>query len=298
MNIKKILFLFVVFIPFASQAQRLIRALDTIDVNQNKIILFEDKTWEYLSTMQMKASADTSTIFRDNWITQQLYAYLGKKKDVDSMKVIKLLEANQNFVLPVYGKIYGGFHRGHQGIDIELKKGDPVKCAFDGRVRYAGFDRSGYGNLIIIRHYNGLETYYSHLSKITVKVNDDLLAGDLIGLGGRTGRAYGTHLHFETRYEDVAFDPMQIIDFENKKLKPGNELMISKDSKVKAIATKTATGATERVAMPKGKVHIIRNGDTLYKVAKMYGTTVKKICASNGLAETTKLSIGKKIKLP
>lgn len=297
MNFKKNIFLFILFLPFITQAQHLIRALDTIDINQNKIVLFDDKTWEFLSTVQLKASADTSSVFRDNWITQQLYAYLGKKNEVDSMKVIKLLEENQNFTLPVYGKIYGGFHRGHQGMDIELKKGDPVKCAFDGRVRYAGYDRSGYGNLVIVRHYNGLETYYGHLSKISVKVNDDMLAGDLIGLGGRTGRAYGTHLHFETRYEDSPFNPQQIIDFENKKLKPGNELIIAKDNKVKPIPV--ATNKTAQVSVtPKGKIYAIRSGDTLYKVAKRYGTSVKKLCAINGLTETSKLSIGKKIKLP
>ena len=105
---------------------------------------------------------------------------------------------------PYVGKVYSkfGYRRGrrHQGTDIPLKSGTPVAAAFDGRVRMSSYV-SGYGNLVILRHENGLETFYGHLSKRQVSVGDWVRAGDIVGLGGSTGRSSGPHLHFETRYK-------------------------------------------------------------------------------------------------
>ncbi|MGY8988335.1 MAG: M23 family metallopeptidase, partial [Flavobacteriales bacterium] len=103
----------------------------------------------------------------------------------------------------------------HKGLDIDLRKGDMVKAAFDGKVRYSKFNNGGYGNLIIIRHLNGLETYYSHLTKINVKPNQIVKAGDCIGTGGNTGARWtGDHLHFEMRYMDIAFNPVLAINLD------------------------------------------------------------------------------------
>ena len=105
----------------------------------------------------------------------------------------------------------------HSGVDIKLESGDPVSVAFDGVVRMAR-KYSGYGNCVVVRHFNGLETLYAHLSKIIVKVNEQVKAGDIIGLGGHTGHATCNHLHFETRFQGKAFNPKELINFDNYSL--------------------------------------------------------------------------------
>ena len=109
-----------------------------------------------------------------------------------------------DFSMPVGGNVTSEFGhrwgRHHNGMDLDLETGDGVKAVFEGKVRYAQYHAS-YGYLIVIRHYNGLETYYAHLSSILVHANDKIKAGQLIGLGGNTGRSYGSHLHFEVRYK-------------------------------------------------------------------------------------------------
>ena len=134
----------------------------------------------------------------------------------DSTNLPLFSDYSTGFVMPVEGDFLSPFgHRGrrvHAGVDIKLEAGDPVSCAFDGVVRMAR-RYSGYGNCVVVRHYNGIETLYGHLSKISVKVNQQVKAGDIIGLGGHTGRASCNHLHFETRFQGKAFNPKQLIDF-------------------------------------------------------------------------------------
>ncbi|MBQ7854646.1 MAG: M23 family metallopeptidase [Muribaculaceae bacterium] len=124
------------------------------------------------------------------------------------------------FHMPVPGKVtsaYGyrpKFRRMHRGVDMRLRTGDEVCAAFSGRVRIVNYEANGYGNYVVIRHDNGLETVYGHLSKHMVKRGDYVEAGQTIGLGGNTGRSFGAHLHFETRYMGVAINPADIINFE------------------------------------------------------------------------------------
>ena len=125
------------------------------------------------------------------------------------------------FYMPVSGEVtsnYGyrrRFRRMHRGIDLNLNTGDTVRAAFNGRVRIVNYERRGYGKYVVIRHDNGLETVYGHFSKHLVERNQFVKAGDPIGLGGNTGRSFGSHLHFETRYMGVAINPAAIIDFAN-----------------------------------------------------------------------------------
>lgn len=117
-------------------------------------------------------------------------------------------------------------YRYHFGVDIDLETGDSVGCVFDGKVRIAQFSKS-YGNIIVVRHNNGLETYYAHLSKLLVKPGQDITAGQVLGLGGNTGRSRGSHLHFEVRYKGQPINPNSIIDFEHHQLRV-NEYNLSK----------------------------------------------------------------------
>ena len=106
--------------------------------------------------------------------------------------------------------------RQHKGLDIKVYVGDTIRAAFSGKVRIVKYEPRGYGKYVVIRHYNGLETYYGHMSDWLVNENDEVRAGDPIGLGGNTGRSTGSHLHFETRICGVALNPALMFDFRNQ----------------------------------------------------------------------------------
>ncbi len=146
---------------------------------------------------------------------------------------------NCNFVFPLPGgKVispYGGRRKYHSGVDIKTRANDTIVAAFDGIVRMSK-PYSAYGNVIVIRHYNGLETVYSHNSKNLVKPGDRVKAGTPIGLTGRTGRATTEHVHFETRIDGEHFDPSLIIDFTNRQLKR-NQLVFTQTKNGKVAVT-------------------------------------------------------------
>ncbi|MES2515627.1 MAG: M23 family metallopeptidase [Bacteroidota bacterium] len=173
--------------------------------------------------------------------------------------------------------------RMHKGIDINLNKGDAVVAAFDGMVRIASI-KGGYGNVIIIRHYNGLETVYGHLSKIKVKPGQVVLAGQLIGLGGNTGRSSGPHLHFEVRFKGQALNPASIISFVDNKIY--NDSIVIKKSRYGICAY--PSNAT---------LHTIEKGDTWYEVAKRYGLSMKELCVLNNTDKRYYLKIGQKLRV-
>jgi len=246
-------------------------------------------------------------------------------------EVISLPLFNENstgFVMPVEGTFLSPFgsrgRRVHSGVDIKLESGDPVGAAFDGVVRMAR-RYSGYGNCVVVRHYNGLETLYGHLSKIKVKVNQQVKAGDIIGLGGHTGHASCNHLHFETRFQGKAFNPKQLINFDNYSLISDTFAItrttygLSRDylpsasinsevasdyennkSDLKAEspkASKSSKSAKASKASKSKKYHTIKNGDTLSAVSRKYGVTVKQLCSINGIKPAKTLQLGTKIRV-
>jgi len=172
----------------------------------------------------------------------------------------------------------------HNGIDIDLNKGDPVVAAFDGMVRIA--QRAGnYGNVVIIRHWNGLETVYGHLSKIKVKPGQIVKSGEVIGLGGSTGRSTGSHLHFEVRFKGVAINPRYLISFKKEELV--GEVVVLK---------KTKWGMS---AYPlNAKMYTVEKGDTLFEIAKRFGTTTKHLRELNGVqGKYMHLRVGAQIRI-
>jgi len=284
------LWLLVIFViplfPHFSLAQRNADAIiDTVETPKGTAVLYKNFTWEYLQDepVMMSQEDDSTGLFTAQWINDQIFAY---RIPPDSLRdtLIRLTCSERIFTLPFYGKLFRGFTYSHKGLDIKLCKGDSISAAFDGVVRYAKYNRGGFGNLVIIRHYNGLETYYGHLSRINVRVNEVVKSGDHIALGGSTGRSRGPHLHFEVRYKDVPLDPLRMIDFENQKL----------------IAN--TFPVTKRVFYPSdfvanSKVVKIKNGDTLGKLARKYGTSVKEICAMNKIKPTTTLRVGRPLRV-
>jgi len=176
--------------------------------------------------------------------------------------------------------------RMHYGVDLKLQTGDPVVSAFAGMVRISRYNAS-FGHVVVVRHYNGLETLYAHLSKRMVKPGDLIEAGDTLGLGGNTGRSYGSHLHFEVRFLDQPIDPSEVFDLENGELK-AKTFDIHKGT-FEAIA-KARAEATAR------KYHTVRSGDTLSAIARRYGTSVNTLCRLNGIKATSVIRVGQRIR--
>ncbi len=156
-------------------------------------------------------------VFSDYWESQLVNPYAGADipatKDIDVSSFVSPME-NMRITSPFGYR--ARFRRFHKGMDFGLHVGDTIRAAFDGKVRICRFERGGYGYYVVIRHDNGMETVYGHLSKFIVKPDDRVRAGDPIALGGNTGRSTGPHLHFETRFMGIAINPAQIIDFETK----------------------------------------------------------------------------------
>lgn len=196
----------------------------------------------------------------------------------------KLLE---DYHHPYSGKITSKFGwrdgRNHNGVDIDLQVWDPVKSAFPGMVRVARY-YGGYGRVVVVRHYNGLETIYAHLHRFKVKPGDFVKAGDVVGLGGSSGHSTGSHLHFEVRFKGVPLNPHTFIDFGSEQVE--NDVLVLK---------KTQFGYA---AFPAGThFHKVKRGDFLYKIAKQYGTSVSEICRMNGISRNQTLYVGQKIRV-
>ncbi len=221
------------------------------------------------------------------WTNEWVNPFRGKKVDMPDSCVIDC----STFVLPmdsmtrVTSKYGPRRRRMHKGIDLKVQIGDTIRAAFDGKVRIKNFERRGYGYYLVIRHPNGLETVYGHLSKFLVGVNDIVRAGDPIALGGNTGRSTGSHLHFETRFLGQAINPADIIDFENSI--PHQDQYVFRNVKINGRKSNIYTSSNSQMVY-----HRVKSGDTLGKIARIYGTTVNELCRLNGLKSTSFLGIG------
>lgn len=208
--------------------------------------------------------------------------------------VLGLVEEECAYHHPCAGPITSNFgwrrYRMHKGIDIDLHTGDSVYAAFDGVVRIAKYNYGGFGNYVVIRHYNGLETLYGHLSKRIVVPNQTVSAGEVIGLGGNTGRSTGSHLHFEVLYRGTQIDPNKVISFKENELKDDSVQLTLKDFKYTA---KTKSGYT-----PGGQMYYrVRSGDSLWRISRRYGTSVDRLCRLNGISRNSTLRIGKTLRV-
>lgn len=220
-----------------------------------------------------------------------------------------------NFTMPHEGYMTSNFgtrrRRYHYGIDIKVQVGDTIYAAFDGKVRVTQYERRGYGKYVVMRHPNGLETVYGHLSKFLVKENEYVMSGQPIALGGNTGRSTGPHLHFETRFLGKPINPNNIIDFDNK-VCHRDEYIVNSGSfgKTRSSSSNVASraGSNSNYKSPKStssnkyvdgdvKYHRIRKGDTLGGIAKRYGVSVKHLCKVNKISTKTTLRVGKSLRV-
>lgn len=259
-------------------------AVDTISRGNLSVILYNDKSWQYIEIQPdlKSATIDTTDIKSENWVTTSVYAQNPDYARTKETSVINFGGAASSF--PAKGKLVSGFGmrsgKMHTGIDIALNSGDAVVAAFDGIVRFAGWSGSKYGNAVVVRHYNGLETVYAHLDDVKCKVNQNVNAGETIGI---CGTAYN-HLHFETRLKDNAFDPELIFNAQTGAL----------------VADRIPIYASNFDYMKfvdNSQYHVVKSGDTLSAIARKYHVSVKQICDLNGIKESSILSIGKRLKL-
>ncbi len=190
--------------------------------------------------------------------------------------------------------------RNHTGTDLNLNTGDTITSVFDGMVRVVGVDGRGYGRFVVVRHYNGLETLYGHMSRPLVESGLVVKAGDVIGLGGSTGRSTGPHLHFEVRYEGNPFDPRHIFDWSVPAAK-SREFELTKsvwDYRRSGRSYKSEFESGDQAPTYKSAVwHKIRSGETLSSIARKYGTTVTAVARMNKLSVRSTLRIGQRLRV-
>lgn len=274
------------------------------------------ETTDYIDINFREEEEPELDIYTEGWESGLVNPF--KESDVPDSKVIDVTNA----VMPHNGYItspYGyrrRFRRMHKGVDLKVHIGDTIRSAFDGKIRLTKYERRGYGYYVIVRHDNGLETVYGHLSKFLVKPNEYVKAGDPIALGGNTGRSTGPHLHFETRYMGYAINPAAIFDFDNqtthtdtytfskKTYKKGRDYSPKAQRARYEAARKDkndkyrGTAADERAGAKAGtQTYRVRKGDSLGKIARRYGTTVNRLCRINGIKKSTKLQIGRVLRI-
>jgi murein DD-endopeptidase MepM/ murein hydrolase activator NlpD len=172
----------------------------------------------------------------------------------------------------------------HYGTDLRVKVGQPVYAPFDGIVRISQFEKHGYGRFLVIRHQNGLETLYGHLSKTFVAPGDNVKTGDVIAAGGNSGRSTAPHLHFEVRYKGNAIDPNELYDFSANSLK----------SPTLTVSPQTFAYLSEARAI---RLITIRRGDTLSGLSVRYGVPVGRLCYLNGISRKSILRSGHKLRI-
>ncbi len=233
-------------------------------------------------------------LYESVWDTLKINPYgIDVKKRLDSTMLSLVHDISCDYAHPVCGNVTSdfGFRRSryHYGIDIDLETGDEVFAAFEGTVRISRYSPS-YGHFVIIRHLNGLETLYAHLSERKVNPGQYIQAGDVIGLGGNTGRSRGSHLHFEVRFLGQQIDPKKVISFDEYTCTESICISPETFNYLKSVEK-------QKAALASARYHKIRPGDTLGKIAKKHRTSVNRLCKLNKMSSRTVLKVGRRIRV-
>lgn len=227
--------------------------------------------------------------FYGSWNEAIPNPYKFSDEELDSTVYLKLRDSLQfcDYAHPHLGPVTSRFGwrygRKHNGIDVDLEVWDPVHSAFAGQVRVAKY-YGGYGRVVVVRHYNGLETVYAHLHRFKVEAGDFVEAGDVIGLGGSSGRSSGSHLHFEVRFKGQPVNPEHLISFVDGTL-IGDTLILTKAPHWYAARTTNT------------QVHRVKKGEYLHKIATEYGVSMERICKLNGIRRNTVLRVGQRLRI-
>lgn len=267
-----------------------------------------EETQEYANQLYEESEPEPD-IYTEGWESGLVNSY--KNAIVPDRATIDV----SDYVMPCPGIItspYGyrpRFRRMHKGVDLRAHVGDTIRAAFDGKVRLTKYERGGYGFYVIVRHTNGLETVYGHLSKFLVRPDENVKAGTPIALAGNTGRSTGPHLHFETRYMGYAINPCAIFDFENQSVRDDEYLFTKrtyesapeytpassiyaglKNSRIYKMRNNYKRGGSKAT-------YKIRKGDNLGKIAARHGISVSKLCKLNGINSKTTIKAGSSLRV-
>jgi len=318
----------IALLTFGAQAQNLQSASNynrmhsNLLAKQNRIQdqIRVQEAQQYASDLYEEVEPEPD-IYTEGWDSDLVNPY--KNANVPNTKVIDV----RNYVMPIKGNYvtsrYGyrpAFKRSHKGVDLRSAVGDTVYAAFSGRVRLTKYERSGYGFYVILRHENGLETVYGHLSRFLVKPDQYVKAGQPIALSGNTGRSTGPHLHFETRFMGYAINPEAIFDFHNRTThtdsytfskskytqardySPSRRYSAARDSYKSNSSTASSSKSTTSKKSSKASrnqersTYKVRKGDNLGKIAARNGTTVAQLKKLNGLSGN-KVEAGKVLRV-
>lgn len=268
----------------------------------------------------LKEIQEERVLSADEIPAEELYSGIWNNRYVNSYRSIENIPDTFNvnlahFTMPTMGHVtsnYGLRGRGkrkrmHYGIDLKVQTGDTIYAAFDGKVRVKQYERRGYGYYLVLRHPNGLETVYGHLSRFLVGEDQVVKTGDPIALGGNTGRSTGSHLHLEFRFLGNPINPTYIVDFDNKACHKDTYLVTndsynksSKGVNVNLLAasdTRSSATAKNKYASDDVNYHRVKSGDTLGAIARKYGTSVTRLCNLNSITTKTILRPGKSLRV-
>ena len=276
---------------FSITNERLVKIIDSLFESEKISPATINALNKFISTPKNNKDQVSESIpscsYYSSWDNKVFFPIADKPVKDTALELILTNSVHPAYYHPCPGIINSQFgwrkNEFHNGIDINLRKGEPVYAAFDGKIRIATHN-AGFGNVVVIRHYNGLETVYAHLSKIKVKIGQEIKSGDIIGLGGSTGKSTGPHLHLEVRFKELPINPACLISFTEQKLL--YDTLVIKQSK------KCLT------AYPKNsKFHSVERGETLYTIAQRYGLSTVNIRRLNSIYGKACLKIGQKIRI-
>lgn len=272
-----------------------------------------DRRMRAVDTLALKAVIEKESLENP---ASQLYEdwdnrYAHKQTELPDSFRISL----KHFCMPTTSRIITSkmgprWGRTHKGLDIKVYIGDTIRAAFSGKVRIKKYESRGYGKYLVIRHPNGLETIYGHMSDWLVDENETVKVGQPIGLGGNTGRSTGSHLHFETRLCGVALNPALLFDFVNQDVTADYYTFRKSDYEQESVAVNNTihldgTSESEEIAEEKQEIaesevrqytetryHKVSAGETLYSIARRRGVTVEQLCKLNHLTRDIKVRPG------
>lgn len=287
---------------------------DNLLANQGNAGISVENTGKFLEELFNEEEEPEFDIYTEGWDSKRVNCYSeANVPQTAQIDVSKFSMPHKGYITSPYG-YRRRFRRMHKGVDLKVNIGDTIRAAFDGRVRIKNFERRGYGNYLVLRHTNDLETVYGHLSAFLVEEDQYVKAGEPIALGGNTGRSTGPHLHFETRYMGYAINPCAIFDFANqtthtdlytfdkrtyqkaRNYDPAANSQYARQY-LKENPNKPYVRTASNHTKGSASTYRVRKGDSLSKIASRNGTTVAKLCKLNGIKTSTKLQVGQRLKL-